>query len=59
MKQGEIVTQGQPQAVMTPENLRRILDVEACVYPSPVNGKLMIQNLKQKRGSTPQKEEPL
>lgn len=45
MKQGEIVTQGQPQAVMTPENLRRIFDVEACVYPSPVNGKLMIQYL--------------
>ena len=45
MKQGEIVTQGQPQAVMTPENLRRIFDVEACVYPSPINGKLMIQYL--------------
>ena len=45
MRQGEIVTQGQPQAVMTPENLRRIFDVEACVYPSPVNGKLMIQYL--------------
>ena len=45
MKQGEIVTQGQPQAVITPENLRRIFDVEACVYPSPINGKLMIQYL--------------
>ena len=45
MKQGEIVTQGQPQAVMTSENLRRIFDVEACVYPSPINGKLMIQYL--------------
>ena len=45
MKQGEIVTQGQPQAVMTPENLHRIFDVEACVYPSPINGKLMIQYL--------------
>ena len=45
MKQGEIITQGQPQAVMTPENLRRIFDVEACVYPSPINGKLMIQYL--------------
>ena len=45
MKQGEIVTQGQPQAVMTPENLRRIFDVEACVYPSPINGRLMIQYL--------------
>ncbi|MEF2707012.1 MAG: ABC transporter, partial [Faecalibacterium sp.] len=45
MKQGEIVTQGQPQAVMTPENLRRIFDVEASVYPSPINGKLMIQYL--------------
>jgi len=45
MKQGEIVTQGQPQAVMTPENLHRIFDVEAWVYPSPINGKLMIQYL--------------
>lgn len=45
MKQGEIVTQGTPEAVMTPENLHSIFDVEACVYPSPVNGKLMIQYL--------------
>ena len=45
MKQGEIVTQGMPEAVMTPENLHRIFDVEACVYPSPINGKLMIQYL--------------
>ena len=45
MKQGEIVTQGMPEAVMTSENLHRIFDVEACVYPSPINGKLMIQYL--------------
>ena len=45
MKQGEIVTQGMPEAVMTPENLHCIFDVEACVYPSPINGKLMIQYL--------------
>lgn len=45
MKQGEIVTQGTPEAVMTPENLHSIFDVEACVYPSPINGKLMIQYL--------------
>ena len=45
MKQGEIVTQGMPEAVMTSENLHRIFDVEACVYPSPINGKLIIQNL--------------
>ena len=45
MKQGEIVTQGIPEAVMTPENLHSIFDVEACVYPSPVNGQLMIQYL--------------
>ena len=37
MKQGEIVTQGMPEAVMTSENLHRIFDVEACVYPSPIN----------------------
>ena len=45
MKQGEIVTHGAPEAVMTPENLHSIFDVEACVYPSPINGKLMIQYL--------------
>ena len=45
MKQGEIVTQGMPEAVMTSENLHSIFDVEACVYPSPINGKLMIQYL--------------
>ena len=45
MKQGEIVTQGTPEVVMTPENLHSIFDVEACVYPSPVNGQLMIQYL--------------
>ena len=45
MKQGRIVTQGVPEAVLTPENLRSIFEVEACVYPSPVNGKLMIQYL--------------
>ena len=45
MRQGEIVTGGTPEEVMTPENIRSIFDVEACVYPSPVNGKLMIQYL--------------
>ena len=58
MKQGEIVTQGMPEAVMTSENLHRIFDVEACVYPRPDQGKLMIQYLYKKCGSTPQKEEP-
>ncbi len=45
MRQGEIVTGGTPEEVMTAENIRRIFDVEASVYPSPVNGKLMIQYL--------------
>ena len=45
MKQGRIVTQGTPEAVMTPEVIHDIFDVKASVYPSPVNGKLMIQYL--------------
>lgn len=45
MRQGEIVESGVPEEVMTPETLRRIFDVEAAVYPSPIDGKLMIQYL--------------
>ena len=45
MKQGEIVAQGTPEAVMTPEIIHDVFDVRASVYPSPVNGKLMIQYL--------------
>ncbi len=45
MRQGEIVESGAPEEVMTPETLRRIFDVEAAVYPSPIDGKLMIQYL--------------
>lgn len=45
MKQGQITTHGTPEAVMTPENIYDIFDVEASVYPSPINGKLMIQYL--------------
>lgn len=43
MKQGEIVSQGVPEAVMTPETIRAIFDVDARVYPSPIDGQLMIQ----------------
>ena len=45
MRQGEIVESGAPEEVMTPDTLRRIFDVEAAVYPSPIDGKLMIQYL--------------
>lgn len=45
MKQGEIVAEGTPQAVMTPENIYEVFQVRAGVYPSPINGKLMIQYL--------------
>ena len=45
MRQGEIAESGAPEEVMTPETLRRIFDVEAAVYPSPIDGKLMIQYL--------------
>ena len=45
MRQGEIVESGVPEEVMTPETIRRIFEVEAAVYPSPINGKLMIQYL--------------
>ncbi len=45
MRQGEIVESGVPEEVMTPETIRRIFEVEAAVYPSPIDGKLMIQYL--------------
>lgn len=45
MKQGKIVAHGAPEAVMTPERIRQIFEVEARVYPSPLNGQLMIQYL--------------
>ena len=45
MRQGEIVESGVPEEVMTPETIQRIFEVEAAVYPSPIDGKLMIQYL--------------
>ena len=45
MRQGEIVESGVPEEVMTPETIRRIFEVKAAVYPSPIDGKLMIQYL--------------
>ncbi|MCI6139672.1 ABC transporter ATP-binding protein [Clostridium sp.] len=43
MKQGEIVAEGKPKQVINHDTLWDIFEVNAEVYPSPVNGKLMIQ----------------
>lgn len=43
MKQGKIVAEGKPKQVINQDTLRDIFQVNAAVYPSPVNGKLMIQ----------------
>ena len=43
MKQGKIITHGKPEEVMTPKIIQDIFDVEASVYPSPVDGKIVIQ----------------
>lgn len=43
MKQGQIVADGVPEDVMTPEMIRTIFEVDAKVYPSPFDGRIMIQ----------------
>ena len=35
---GRIHTDGTPQEVITPENIRQVYGAEVCVYPHPVNG---------------------
>jgi len=45
MKQGQIVTQGAPETVMTPDTIREIFEVNAAVYSSPINGQISIQYL--------------
>lgn len=43
MKQGEIIAEGKPKQIINHDTLWDIFEVNAEVYPSPVNGKLMIQ----------------
>lgn len=42
MQCGEIVTSGIPEQVLTPENIRRVFDVEAEIGVHPQTGKLLV-----------------
>ena len=59
MKQGEIVTQGMPEAVMTSENLHRIFDVRSLCLPQPDQRKLMIQISYNKNAGVPRRKRNL
>ncbi len=42
MQCGEIVTSGTPEQVLTPENIRRVFDVEAEIGVHPQTGKILV-----------------
>lgn len=42
LKDGRIVAQGTPEAVLTAENMERVFKIRALITPSPVDGKVLV-----------------
>jgi iron complex transport system ATP-binding protein len=49
---GKVVAEGTPEEVLTPDNLRRAYDAEACIGPNPITGRPMILTLHPIRENT-------
>lgn len=43
VKEGEIYCQGEPSRVLTPENIKQVYGIGCDIFPSPINGQMMIQ----------------
>lgn len=43
VKDGEIYCQGKPPQVLTPDNIKQVYEIGCDVFPSPINGQMMIQ----------------
>lgn len=43
VKEGEIYCQGEPSQVLTPENIKQVYGIGCDIFPSPINGQMMIQ----------------
>lgn len=43
VKEGEIYCQGEPSQVLMPENIAAVYGIDCDIFPSPINGQMMIQ----------------
>lgn len=43
VKEGEVYCQGEPSRVLTPENIKQVYGIGCDIFPSPINGQMMIQ----------------
>ena len=43
VKDGEIYCQGKPSQVLTPDHIKQVYGIGCDIFPSPINGRMMIQ----------------
>lgn len=43
VKEGEIYCQGEPSQVLTPDNIADVYGIDCDIFPSPIDGQMMIQ----------------